>query len=185
MITFTAPALSYSLLAPILVVLGGALLGVLVEAFLSRAIRPIAQLSITLGTLVLAIAQLWRVRHISSLTAAIGSVAIDGAAILMQGSILLIAILGIMLIADHEHFTVLAAAIPGSKEESQSLQSGEHCQWRHCQLVAQFSRSNNGVRRGCQHISCRVCVSSCRYGCDSSAWRRFEHGIVSGLTTRT
>lgn len=125
MIAFTAPSLSYSLLAPILIVLGGALLGVLVEAFLSRSVRPIAQLSITLGTLVLAIVQIWRIRHVSSLTAAMGSVAIDGAAILMQGSILLIAILGVMLTADHEHFTVLAAALPGSTEESQSLKSGE------------------------------------------------------------
>ena len=125
MTTFIAPTLSYSLLAPILIVLGGALLGVLVEAFLSRSIRPIAQLSITLGTLVLAIVQLWRIRHVSSLTAAMGSVAMDGAAILLQGSILLIAILGVMLIADHEHFTVLAAALPGSAEESHSLQSGE------------------------------------------------------------
>jgi len=125
MIAFTAPSLSYSLLAPILIVLGGALLGVLVEAFLSRSVRPIAQLSITLGTLVLAIVQIWRIRHVSSLTAAMGSVAIDGAAILMQGSILLIAILGVMLTADHDHFTVLAAALPGSAEESQSLQSGE------------------------------------------------------------
>ncbi|MEK6648699.1 MAG: NADH-quinone oxidoreductase subunit NuoN [Actinomycetota bacterium] len=125
MLAFTAPILSYSLLAPMLIVLGGALLGILVEASLSRTIRPIAQLSITLGTLVLALVQLWQIRHESSLTAAMGSVAIDGAAILMQGSILLIAILGTMLIADQEHFTGLAAALPGSSQERESLQSGE------------------------------------------------------------
>jgi len=123
--TFTAPVLSYSLLSPILIILGGALLGVLVEAFLSRSLRPIAQLSITLGTLVLSIVQLWRIRGTSSLTAAMGSVAMDGAAILMQASILIIAILGVMLTADREHFTVLAASLPGSSEESQSLTSGE------------------------------------------------------------
>jgi NADH-quinone oxidoreductase subunit N len=125
MITFIAPTLSYSLLSPILIVLGGALLGVLVEAFLSRSVRPIAQLSITIGTLVLAFAQLWRIRQVSSLSAAMGSVAIDGAAILLQASIILIAILGVMLTADHEHFTILAAALPGSTEENQSLQSGD------------------------------------------------------------
>lgn len=125
MSAFIAPALSYSLLAPMLIVFGGALLGVLVEAFLSRKVRPIAQLSITLGTLVLALVQLWQIRREASLTAAMGSVVIDGAAILMQGSILLIAILGVLLIADQEHFTVLAAATPGSTQERESLQSGE------------------------------------------------------------
>ena len=36
--TFTAPVLNYTLLSPILILLGGALLGVLVEAFVSKAI---------------------------------------------------------------------------------------------------------------------------------------------------
>ena len=122
---FTAPVLNYSLLAPILIVLAGAVLGVMIEAFASKAIRPIAQLSLTLGTLILAIAQVWRIRHQSSLTAAMGSVAIDGAAILMQGAVLVIAILGVLLIADQEQFTVLAAAVPGSEEERESLESGQ------------------------------------------------------------
>ena len=123
---FTSPVLIYSLLAPILIVLGGAVLGVLVEAFASRKIRPVLQLSITLGTLVLALAQLWRIRHETSAGAAMGSVAIDGAGILMQAAILFMAILGVFLIADQENFTVLAAALPGSQEEAQSIQSGEH-----------------------------------------------------------
>ncbi len=125
MTTFLAPTLSYSLLAPILIVLGGAVLGVMAEAFLSRAVRPAVQLSITLGSLVLALAQLWRIRHAASLTAAMGSVAIDGPAILLQGSILIIAILGVFLIADQDHFTTLAAALPGSPEERESQQSGQ------------------------------------------------------------
>lgn len=123
--TFVAPALSYSLLSPILIVLGGAVLTVMVEAFLSRTIRPTVQLSITLGSLVLSLAQVWRIRHSSSLTAAMGSVAIDGPAILMQAGILIFAILGVFLIADQDHFTTLAAALPGSPEERASEQSGE------------------------------------------------------------
>ena len=124
MLTFTAPSLSYLLLSPILVVLGGAVLGVLVEAFLSRRSRPAAQLTITIGTLVLALVQVWRIRNESSLSAAMGSVAIDGPAVLLQASVLILAILSVFLIADHDHFTVLAAAIPGSTEEKESLQSG-------------------------------------------------------------
>jgi len=125
MSAFTTPILNYSLLSPILIVLGGALIGVMLEAFASRKIRPIAQLSITFGTLILALVQVWRIRNQSSLTAAMGSVAIDGASILAQGSVLLIAILGVALIADQEHFTALAASLPGSSEERESIQSGE------------------------------------------------------------
>lgn len=125
MSAFTTPVLNYSLLAPILIVLAGAILGVMVEAFASRAIRPIAQLSITLGTLVLALVQVWRIRHESSLNVAMESVAIDGAAILMQAAVLIIAVLGVLLIADQEHFIVLAAATPGSSQERESLESGE------------------------------------------------------------
>ena len=115
---------------------------------LSRTIRPIAQLSITLGTLVLALVQLWQIRHESSLTAAMGSVAIDGAAILMQGSILLIAILGTMLIADQEHFTGLAAALPGSSQERESLQSGEQLTVRF--IHSHFCSSKHALVSSCQ-----------------------------------
>lgn len=125
MTTFETPSLAYGLLAPILIVLGGAVLTVVFEAFLSKAIRPLAQLSVTLGTLILALGQLWRIRHESSLTAAMGSVAIDGPAILLQGAVLIMAILGVLLIADEDQFTALAAAVPGSQDELDSIRSGE------------------------------------------------------------
>lgn len=106
-------------------VLGGAVIGVLIEAFASRKVRPIAQLSVTFGTLLLALIQVWRIRGQSSLSAAMGSVVIDGPTLLMQGSILVISLLAVGLIADQEHFTALAAATPGSAEEHASIQSGE------------------------------------------------------------
>ena len=123
--TFTAPVLSYSLLSPILILLGGALLGVLVEAFVSKALRPAVQLTLTLGSLLLALMQVWRIRGQQSLTAAMGSVTIDGPAVLLQASILIISIISVFLIADTENFTALAAALPGSDEERKALQSGE------------------------------------------------------------
>jgi NADH-quinone oxidoreductase subunit N len=123
--TFTAPVLSYSLLSPILILLGGALLGVLVEAFVSKALRPAVQLTLTLGSLLLALMQVWRIRSQQSLTAAMGSVTIDGPAVLLQASILIISIISVFLIADTENFTALAAALPGSDEERKALQSGE------------------------------------------------------------
>jgi len=122
--TFTAPVLSYSLLSPILIILGGALIGVLVEAFVSKVLRPAVQLTLTLGVLLLSLMQVWRIREQESLTAAMGSVAIDGTAVLIQGSILVISIISIFLIADTEHFAALPAALPGSEEERNALKSG-------------------------------------------------------------
>ena len=121
---FTAPVLNYTLLSPILILLAGALIGVLVEAFASKALRPVMQLSITVGTLVLSLAQVWRIRNETSMTAAMGSVVIDGPAILLQASILIIAIISVFVIADTDNFTALAAALPGSDEERHAVQSG-------------------------------------------------------------
>ena len=122
--TFTAPVLSYSLLSPMLILLGGALIGVLVEAFVSKALRPAVQLTLTLGSLILSLMQVWRIRGQQSLTAAMGSVVFDGPAALLQASILIIAIISVFLIADTENFTALAAALPGSEEERHAVQSG-------------------------------------------------------------
>ena len=49
---FIAPALNYSILAPIITLLAGALIGVLVEAFAPREKRGSIQLPLTLLTLV-------------------------------------------------------------------------------------------------------------------------------------
>ena len=121
--TFEAPVLNYSILAPILIVLGGALVGVLIEAFAPRASRRSSQLFVTVASLVIALAALLRVRNQVSVSAAMGSVSFDGAGFLLQASILIIAILSVFLIADQENFTALAAAVPGSEEERHSLQA--------------------------------------------------------------
>ena len=121
---FTAPVLNYTLLSPMLILLGGALIGVLVEAFVSKRLRGVTQLSVTLGTLVLSLAQVWKIRNEQSLTAASGSIVIDGPAVLLQASILIIAIISVLVIADTDHFTALAAALPGSEEERHAVQTG-------------------------------------------------------------
>jgi len=122
MIEFVSPTLDYALLAPILIVLGGAVLGVLIEAFAPRKSRASSQLFITLATLVLSLLSLIRVRDRSSSAAAMESVTFDGAGMLIQGSILVISIIAVFLLADQENFTALAAAVPGSSEERESLQ---------------------------------------------------------------
>jgi NADH-quinone oxidoreductase subunit N len=120
--TFTAPVLNYAQLAPMLIVLGGALIGVLIEAFAPRSSRRASQLFIAITSLVLAFAALMRVRRQASVDAAMGSVGFDGAGVLLQGTILIIALLSVFLIADQENFTAMAAAVPGSSEERESLQ---------------------------------------------------------------
>ena len=122
MITFVSPTLEYALLAPILIVLGGALIGVLIEAFAPRRARASSQLFITIATLLLSLASLIRSRNGLSTTVAMESVTFDGAGVLLQGSILIIAIISVFLLADQENFTALAAALPGSDEERTSLQ---------------------------------------------------------------
>jgi len=122
---FISPTLSYSLLSPMLVVFAGAIIGVLIEAFASKSIRPIAQVSVSIGTLVLALVQVWRIRNSGSTSAAMGSVIIDGPGLLLQASILIISIIAVFLIADTENFAAAAAAIPGSPEERESIARGQ------------------------------------------------------------
>ena len=50
---FTAPTMEYGALAPILTVVAGAIVGVLFEAFLPRAQRYAAQVTLSIATLIL------------------------------------------------------------------------------------------------------------------------------------
>lgn len=120
---FTSPYLNYAQLAPILIVFAGALIGVLIEAFAPRAARHSSQLFISLFSLVAAFGALMSVRNETSTDAAMGSVAFDGAGVLLQAAILIIAILSIFLISDQENFTPVAAAVPGSEEEKSAIQA--------------------------------------------------------------
>ncbi len=120
MVAFTSPTLSYGLIAPILVVLGGALIGVLVEAFAPRKSRPSAQLFISIAALVLSLAALFRTRGVYSNKAAMDSITFDGAGYLLQGSILIIALIAILLLADSDKFAAVPSAAPGSDEERQA-----------------------------------------------------------------
>ena len=121
----TAPKLDYALLAPILIILGAALAGVLVEAFVKQAWRARIQLVLALGAIVISLQQLFRVRNATSSIAAVTSVSIDGVGIFMQGAILVFAFLGILIIADQDNFAPQASALPGSSEEATALQSGK------------------------------------------------------------
>ena len=122
---FTAPVLEYSALAPMLVIFAAAVIGVIVEAFASAKLRPSLQLAISLGAVILSFTQVITLRGTATTTAAMESVVVDGPVLFLQGTILVLAFLGLLLIADFEQFAAQASAIPGSPEEEAATKTGK------------------------------------------------------------
>ena len=136
------PSVEYGLLSPMLIVLGVAVVGVLVEAFLPRQQRYAAQLVLSLGGLVaafVAVVVLTRNLHGSTgRTAVLGAVAVDAPALFLQATILLVGVLGILLIAERripapaddepgpglDAFTPQASAVAGSVVEKLATKAG-------------------------------------------------------------
>jgi NADH-quinone oxidoreductase subunit N len=119
--TFHTPSIEYSKLLPILIVLGAALVGVLVEAFMGRAWRHETQLGIALVGLVGAFVSVVSLAG-DNLVAAEGSIAVDGPALFLQGTILLLAIPGVLVAAERSldtggPFAPAGSSIPGSQHE--------------------------------------------------------------------
>ena len=100
------PTVEYDLLSPMLIVFGVAIAGVLVEAFLPRTRRYGAQLVLCLGGLaaaLVAVVLLARDLHGAvGRPAVMGAVVIDTPALFLQATILLVAVLGILLIAERQ-----------------------------------------------------------------------------------
>jgi NADH-quinone oxidoreductase subunit N len=131
-----APSIEYSQLAPMLVVFGAAIVGVLVEAFVPRPARRSAHLVITFASLAAAFVWTCVIAGSSSLfargsaghVAAMGAVAVDRPTLFIQGTILVLAFVSMLLIAESSHevspFAAQAAAVPGSTEEREGLEAG-------------------------------------------------------------
>ncbi len=131
-----APHIEYGLLSPMLLVFGAAVAGVLVEAFIARPLRRTMHLALTLGGLAGAFVLTIAVSLNKSLfsggspgrLAALGSVAIDRPTLFIQGTILVLAFISVLLIAESSHdvsaFAAQAAAVPGSAEEREGLLAG-------------------------------------------------------------
>ncbi|AMO60560.1 NADH dehydrogenase subunit N [Mycolicibacterium phlei] len=131
--TLTPPTVEYGLVSPMLIVFGAAIVGVLVEALLPRQLRYAAQLVVGFAGLagaLIAVVLLARDLHgTEGRSAVMGAVAVDSPALFLQGTILLIGVLGILLIAEREiparaggdggrrgldGFTPQASVVPGS-----------------------------------------------------------------------
>jgi NADH-quinone oxidoreductase subunit N len=112
------PSVEYFLLSPMLIVLGAAVAGVLVEAFLPRHRRYAAQVTLSLAALVAAfVAVVMVARDLdggTGLTAVMGAVAIDMPALFLQGTILLVGVLGVLLIGERQ------IAVPGEQADESS-----------------------------------------------------------------
>jgi NADH-quinone oxidoreductase subunit N len=134
--TIPTPHIEYGQLSPMLVVFGVAVVGVLVEAFAPRAQRRGLQLALTLGGLAAAFILTILVAATSSLftdgspghVAAMGAVGVDGPTLFIWGTILVLAFVSVMLIAessrDDETFVAQAATTPGSPEERAAQLAG-------------------------------------------------------------
>jgi proton-translocating NADH-quinone oxidoreductase chain N len=128
------PSIEYSQLAPMLVVFGAAVVGVLVEAFVPRPSRRTVQMVLALGSLVAAF--ILTIVVASSKTifadgspghiAAMGAVAVDRPTLFIQGTIVVLAFASVLLIGDtaNSPFVAQAAATPGSPEEREGLVAG-------------------------------------------------------------
>src|SRR3984957_13375625 len=134
--TITAPSIEWGQLSPIWLVFVAALAGVLVEAFAPRVWRRPLHIVLTLGSLAGAFVLAVVIAANSPIfahgnpghIAAVGAVAVDRPTLFLQATILVLAFVSVLLIAESSHevssFTGQAAAVPGSPEEREGLLAG-------------------------------------------------------------
>ena len=126
---FITPSLDYVALSPMIVVGLAAIISVLVEAFAPRSARRFIQLVLVFASLIGALILVVMNSSVRALTGD-GSVAFDGPGWLLQGTILVLAILGAMLMAERtldplgDAFAPRASALPGSEDEKQFTARG-------------------------------------------------------------
>jgi NADH-quinone oxidoreductase subunit N len=127
--TINAPSVSYHALAPILIVLGAALVGVLAEAVVPRAERYTAQMAITLGGLAAAMVSVVMLHGTSETTVA-GALAIDAGGLFIQGSVLALAIMSVLLVGERSvdvgsPIVASAAVVVGSPRDRELARTGQ------------------------------------------------------------
>lgn len=146
--TLPTPSIEYFLLCPTLIVFGVATVGILVEAFLPRRIRYSAQVTLALAGLVaafVAVVAVSRSVPSSGRAVVLGAVAVDRPALYMQGTVLLVAVLAVVFMAERsltkashkatvasgvggsgglDSFTPQASAVPDSDAEREAERAG-------------------------------------------------------------
>ncbi len=135
--TYIKPTIEYGELSPLLIVLAIACLGVVVEAFLPRERRHVAQTALAgvgvlaaLGATVVVGLGLDPVGTGQGIVGAEGSVVVDGPTIYLWGLILVFALGGVALFAERKleagvsAFAGQAAALPGTEAEREASTKG-------------------------------------------------------------
>jgi NADH-quinone oxidoreductase subunit N len=144
--SFSPPQVDYRLLAPMLIVFGAALAGVLVEAFVARQRRFAVQFALALAAIAaaLVVAAALAIGGVHGATAgllgggdgtggtgvgAIGAIVIDAPALFLQLTILALSLLAVLTMGergvdDGGVFTPQASAVPGSAAESSARRAG-------------------------------------------------------------
>jgi NADH-quinone oxidoreductase subunit N len=134
------PHIEYAQLSPTLIVLGAGLLGVLIEAFVPRRSRYGAQLVVTTVAMAAAFAAVLALAVDGYATtkaqiSAMGAIAVDGPALFLQGTLLLIGMIAVFTFAERrldptahgkhvDSFAPQAAAVPGGEAERAALRAG-------------------------------------------------------------
>ncbi|GAA1916231.1 NADH-quinone oxidoreductase subunit NuoN [Streptomyces sodiiphilus] len=135
-----APQIEWAALSPSLIVLGAAVVGVLVEAFVPRRGRYSSQAVLSMLALAGAFAAVVALAAgghagTESQIAGMGALAVDGPALFLQGVIVLVGLVSVFLFAERklepaEHgarvdsFTAQAASVPGGKAEAAAVKAG-------------------------------------------------------------
>ncbi|WP_330259470.1 NADH-quinone oxidoreductase subunit NuoN [Streptomyces murinus] len=135
-----APKIEYGQLSPTLILLGAALVGVLVEAFVPRRSRYYAQVFVSVVALCAAFAAVVGLAAdgygtAKAHVAAMGAIAVDGPSLFLQGVIVLAGLVGLFTFAERrldpeahgnrvDSFAAQAAAVPGSDTEKAAVKAG-------------------------------------------------------------
>src|SRR6478752_4189017 len=126
----TAPAISFSQTAPVLILLGGAVLAILFEAFLPRNLRYPVQVGFAI--IVVGAALVWTLVGAGNSDYGVtfgGAVAVDAATYVMWGVLLVLALPSVLLMADRVSepggsFVTQAAAKVGSTRDRVATRVG-------------------------------------------------------------
>jgi NADH-quinone oxidoreductase subunit N len=126
---FHSPSIAYGALTPILIPASAAMLGVLIEAFVPAAARWRSQTFVALAGLtgaLVAVSVLAGSNYVTADTA----VVVDGPSLFLQGTIAVLGIASILLVADRSPgmdggaIVAQAATTPGSSEERAQVRAG-------------------------------------------------------------
>ncbi|MDO5701352.1 MAG: NADH-quinone oxidoreductase subunit NuoN [Bowdeniella nasicola] len=130
---FLAPEIAWGALTPILIVFAGAVLGVLVEAFVPRGARRNTQLALSMVAVAAAlVAVVWRWTVLSvdgAVSVLAGAYHEDPFTVMTQAVLLIITVVALMVIADRTAvgdgaFVASGATRPGSPEEEDYTRGG-------------------------------------------------------------